>query len=211
MQINANAQRQESQESKSKIPTQNQTNQINAMTLSASTTSSRWLLSALLLKSTLPIISANDEESSSSSGVIPTISSLSSLPYDANARLSTHVLAFPSRCIDALSDPRIPDGIFHHAFYALEDDALHDVFGHLNLEDGETLKCAAVCLEKGTLETVVKRPLPHRYWVDGTVDQDGDGRRVDDMTFMDFVFSDGCGKVEYGMVNYHENVSFLYI
>ena len=96
---------------------------------------------------------------------------------------------------------------------------MHDVFGHLNLvasssEDGEgdeTLKCAAVCLEKGTLETVVKRPLPHRYWVDGTVDQDGDGRRVDDMTFMDFVFSDGCGKVEYGMVNYHENVSFLYI
>ena len=126
-------------------------------------------------------------------------------PYDANARLSTHVLAFPSSCTDALtSDPRVPNGIFRHAFHALSDDALSDVFGHLNLHDGQ---CAAVCLEKGTLRSVVKRPLPHRYWVDGTVDQDGDGRRVEEMSFMDFVYSDGCGRVEYGLVNYHDNVS----
>lgn len=133
-----------------------------------------------------------------------TISSLDSLPYDENNRLSTHVLAYPSHCADKLDDPRIPDGLFHHRKISVEGDALRAIFGHIPNDDN---RCMAACLEKGTEESVVARPLPHRYWIDGYVDQDGDGKRMEEMTLLDFVYSDGCGKVEWGMVNYHDRVS----
>ncbi|KAL7502996.1 hypothetical protein ACHAXN_000852 [Cyclotella atomus] len=152
--------------------------------------------------------------SSSSSSSIPTISSLDSLPYDENGHLSTHILAIPSRCSEKLDDPRVPSGIFGHRKVLLEGEASAAVFGHLLGDDDggddDEAKCAAVCLEKGTIRSVVARPLPHRYWLDGAVDQDGDGRRVEEMTLLDFVYSDGCGKVEYGMVNYHERPVSVY-
>ena len=42
------------------------------------------------------------------------------------------------------------------------------------------------------------------------VDQDGDGKRVEEMErAVDFLYSDGCGRVEYGFVNYHDSVSWF--
>ena len=142
---------------------------------------------------------------STDSASIPTVSTLDDLPYDSNDRLSTHVLAYPSRCSDLVSGTgSLRDGIFHHAFYSLQGEAHRQVFGHFDDE----AECMVVCLEKGTPRSVVARPLPHRYWRDGEVDLDGTGEdnNVQQMSLPDFVWSDGCGKVEYGMVNYHTNV-----
>jgi hypothetical protein len=161
-----------------------------------------------LLLSLLTSSVANGSIESQDDANLLTISSLDNFPYDENNHLASHILAIPSRCHDKLDDPRVPNHIFHHQKVLLEGEASDAVFGHLLLGDNnDEGACAAVCLEKGTNKSVVARPLPHRYWLDGKVDQDGDGRRVEDMTLLDFIYSDGCGKVEYGMVNYHERVS----
>jgi len=163
------------------------------------TVTCQWLLPLLLLlHQSAPSVASAD---------IPTISSLNDLPYDTNDHLVTHVFAYPARCSESLRDSRLFNGIFHHAFYALTDDAERRVFGHFSSEADTDANCMAVCLEKGTLKSVVARPLPHRYWNGGQVDRDGDGTHVVQMDLMDFMYSDGCGKVEYGMVNYHERVS----
>ena len=159
------------------------------------TTKAAWALALLTL---LPPATPSDPT--------PTISSLSALPYDTNDRLSSHILAVPSHCIDTV-DYRLAQGVLGHHLYALTNEATNAVFGHLNPQPDE---CLAACLEQGTPRSVVARPLPHRYWREGKVDQDGDGERVEEMNLMDFVYSDGCGKVEYGMVNYHERVSWIF-
>ena len=145
------------------------------------------------------------QSATSEGGAAPHISSLDALPYDSNDHLATHVLAVPSRCVETV-DYRLAEGVLGHRLYALEggSEAMGAVFGHL-AGDGDE-KCMAACLERGTPRSVVARPLPHRYWRDGTVDQDGDGQRMEEMSLLDFAYSDGCGKVEYGMVNYHDQV-----
>lgn len=180
-------------------------------------TNPAFLLSLTLLLSTIP-----------SSTSIEVINSLSQLPYDENDHLSTHIFAYTSSgCNEIDHDPAAKDGMLGHTFIKLEGQAAEDVFGHLpkqqiatttdynndNNEDGEEQRnndCKAVCLEKGTPKQVIARPLPHRYWRNGVVDQDGDGKRVEEMErAVDFLYSDGCGRVEYGFVNYHDSVSWF--
>jgi hypothetical protein len=133
-------------------------------------------------------------------------SSLSDLPFDENDHLSTHVLAVPAgKCASLLKDAAdFGDGSFGHQWVELEGEAFKSVFGHLKAfsdfpEDDEVTDfnkdCLAVCLEKGTLREVVARPLPHRYFIQGEVDQDGDGDRVDKMTLQAFFMSDSCARV----------------
>lgn len=78
------------------------------------------------------------------------------------------------------------------------------VFGHL-ISSG----CAAACLEKGTPRYSVAQPMPHRYWINGKVDDlDGDGNEiVETLDFNEFMSSEGCGRVEYGTVNFLDDVS----
>ena len=131
---------------------------------------------------------------------------LSDLPFDENDHLSTHVLAVPAgKCGSLLLEDTVDfeDGSHGHQWMELEGEAFDSVFGHLGayadfssdeVTDFNT-DCLAVCLEKGTLREVVARPLPHRYFLQGKVDQDGDGMRVTEASVQQFVMSDSCAKV----------------
>ena len=137
------------------------------------------------------------------------ISSLDDLPFDENDHLSTHIFAYPAgKCASLVNDAMdIKNGDFGHQWLGLDGEAFTSVFGHLGSDDEGIIAsdenkitnfntdCVAVCLEKGTLRTVVARPLPHRYFSHGKVDQDGDGGRVDEMTVDNFYMSDSCAKV----------------
>ena len=136
---------------------------------------------------------------------IPSVSNLSDLPFDENDHLSTHVLAVPNGKCGSLLKPNVDfrDGSHGHKWMTLEGEAFESVFGHLgaytDFSDEKVTDfnndCLAVCLEKGTLREVVARPLPHRYFVKGKVDQDGDGERVEERNVQGFVMSDSCAKV----------------
>lgn len=136
------------------------------------------------------------------------ISSLDELPFDENGHLTTHIFAYPAgKCASLVNDATdIKNGDFGHQWAELDGEAFTSVFGHLADDQGIIASdenkitnfnsdCVAVCLEKGTLRTVVARPLPHRYFNHGKVDQDGDGGRVDEMTVDRFFMSDSCAKV----------------
>jgi len=150
----------------------------------------------------------------------PTISSLADLPYNEDNRLDTHIFAYPAgKCASLVdSDKFISDGQWQHKFVALDGDAYSAVFGHLegidtsagppNTNVDSFGDCLAVCLEKGTLQSVVARPLPHRYWQNGEVDDDGTMVQYENVDR--FLTSDSCGKVEYGFINYHENPIKIY-
>ena len=139
---------------------------------------------------------------SSAAQEIPAISSLAdNLPFDSNDRLSTHIFAFPQgECASLVqADEDIHDGIYGHKFVALEGQAFQDVFGEdaiIPVSPATTQDCQAVCLELGTMKSVVARPLPHRYW----------GEQEEKKSLFDFLLSDSCGKVEYGFVNYNDTV-----
>lgn len=137
---------------------------------------------------------------------IPTASNLSVLPFDENEHLSTHILAVPAGKCWSLLEPNLDFkyGSFGHIWMALEKEAFESVFGHLGVAYADfsdakvtdfNKDCLAVCLEKGTPREVVARPLPHRYFVKGTVDQDGDGERVEEKSVQKFAMSDSCAKV----------------
>lgn len=148
----------------------------------------------------------------------PTITSLADLPYNEDNRLSTHIFAYPAGKCAALidSDKKIADGRWEHKFVALDGEAYGAVFGHLEGVDASSPPtdvnsfhdCMAVCLERGTLQSVVARPLPHRYWKKGQVDNEGEMVEVDNMDR--FLATDACGQVEYGFVSYHENIVKIY-
>lgn len=131
------------------------------------------------------------------------IKSLDELPYDTNNHLYSHILAYTSSCTKAIADSGMKDGIFSHKFYLLEGDASTDVFGNLSSSG-----CTAACLEKGTPRSVVARPMPHRYFIDGQVnDLDEDGKEIThSMSLKEFMSSEGCGRVEYGSINFLDEV-----
>lgn len=149
----------------------------------------------------------------------PTITSLDELSYNEDDRLSEHIFAFPAgECASFIeSDDTIFDGQWRHKFVALGGEAYAAVFGHLEGVDGaagpptgakSVLDCHAACLEKGTMRKVVARPLPHRYWKKGKVEDEG---KVTDVELIfRFLTSDACGKVEYGFVNYHDSPVEVY-
>lgn len=114
-----------------------------------------------------------------------------------------------------------------HKFVALEGEAYSAVFGHLEGVDSGTPPtdansfhdCYAACLERGTQQSVVARPLPYRYWQKGKVEDEipdrhslapEKGRTIDVENIDSFLTSDSCGKVEYGFVSYHDNPVKLY-
>ena len=151
----------------------------------------------------------------------PTITSLSELPYNEDNRLTKHIFAYPAgKCASLIdSDNTIHDGQWGHTFMALDGDAYKSVFGHLDGIDADSgvptdeevttfHDCTAVCIEKGTLQSVVARPLPHRYWNKGTKDDEGEIIQIKNVDR--FLTSDSCGKVEYGFINYHENEIKIY-
>ena len=134
------------------------------------------------------------------------VSSLEELPFDKNGHLSTHIFAYPAgKCSTLLNEAvDVSDGEFGHQFMGIDGEAFKSVFGHLEgvvgFPSGDDVTefnrdCLAVCLEKGTLRKVVARPLPHRYFVHGHVDQGGDDGQVNRMTVQDFFMSDSCAKV----------------
>jgi len=169
--------------------------------------------SALLLPLLLSLPSQNGVHAA------PTITSLDELEYNEDNRLANHIFAYPAgKCASLIdADSTIYDGEWGHKFIALDGDAYHKVFGHLEGVDGSAgpptavdsyKDCFTACLEKGTLRSVVARPLPHRYWNRGIVEDEGEKKQVENMDA--FITSDACGKVEYGFVNYHENPVKIY-
>ena len=168
------------------------------------------------MKQTLPLLAL--ALTSSGAEAAPTISSLSDLPYSEDDRLEGHIFAYPAgECASLVeSDTSIHDGQWGHKFVALEGEAYGAVFGHLEGVDASAPPadaksfhdCFAACLEKGTHRDVVARPLPHRYWQKGEVDDEGTINKVESADA--FLTSDSCGKVEYGFVNYHENPVKMY-
>ena len=153
----------------------------------------------------IALSSSTAEIAPAADGGIASASNLSDLPFDENDHLSTHILAVPAgSCGSLLKDAvNVREGVHGHKWIGLEGKAFESVFGHYgDYADfsGEEVTdfnddCLAVCLEKGTLREVVARPLPHRYFVQGKVDQDGDGERVDEMSLQTFFMSDSCAKV----------------
>lgn len=142
-------------------------------------------------------------KSVASAAAVDTVNSLDELPYDSSDNhLASHIFAYTSSCIQIVENSPVQDGIFSHKFYVLEGTAEEDVFGHLD----SSVECKVACLEKGTPRSLVARPMPHRYWIDGMVDR-GDGTVTDEISLFDFVTSDGCGMVEYGFINYLDRVS----
>ena len=150
-----------------------------------------------------------------------TITSLSELPFNEDNRLTKHIFVYPAgKCASLIdTDDSIFDGQWGHTFMSLDGDAYKAVFGHLDGVDvsngvpsDDTVQtfhdCTAACLEKGTHEDIVARPLPHRYWNKGTKDDEGTIEEVASVNR--FLTSDSCGKVEYGFTNYHENTLKLY-
>jgi hypothetical protein len=131
---------------------------------------------------------------------------LDDLPYDSENHLASHIFTYTSSCTSAIDASEIKEGIFSHEFYLLEGEAAVGVFGHL---PSYPTTCTAACLEKGTPRSVAARPMPHRYWINGIVDIDGDGKTRVHLDLLDFLGSDGCGEVEYGFVNFLERVSVL--
>lgn len=151
---------------------------------------------------------------------VPVITALKDLPFNEDDRLSTHLFAYPvGECASLIErDKGIHDGLWEHKFTALDGEAYGKVFGHLegvsqSIPSGvkSVEDCVAVCLEKGTLQSVVARPLPHRYYDRGMVsDNTADGGIIQMDSLGNFLTSDSCGKVEYGFVNYHHHPIELY-
>lgn len=151
----------------------------------------------------------------------PTLTTLSDLPFNDDNRLISHIFAYPAgKCATLIdADTTIRDGEWDHKFVALDGEAYTAVFGHLHENDSPPLTsndeniqslrdCLAVCLERGTLRSVVARPLPHRYWKYGhKIDEDKD---IEVRNISSFLNSDSCGKVEYGFINYHTNPLKVY-
>jgi len=142
---------------------------------------------------------------------------LAKLPFNEDNRLSTHIFAYPAgKCASLIKSDNIVEGQWGHEFVALHGEAYTAVFGHLQGVDASVPPtdvqsfhdCLAVCLEKGTQQSVVARPLPHRYWKHGLVEDEGKVHEVNTMD--EFLSSDACGKVEYGFVNYHKNTVKIY-
>ena len=149
----------------------------------------------------------------------PTITSLSELEFNEDDRLASHYFAYPAgKCAELIdSSKSINDGQWLHKFVALDGEAYSAVFGHLEGIDASAgvptdvndfHDCVATCLERGTLQSVVARPLPHRYWKHGEVQDEKEIKNVD--TLDQFLTSDACGMVEYGFVSYHENPVKMY-
>lgn len=148
----------------------------------------------------------------------PVMRSLSELLYNEDNRLSDHIFVYPAgKCASLVdSDKGIFDWMWGHKFVALDGEAHGAVFGHLEGVDASAppadvtsfRDCYAACLEKGTLQSVVARPLPHRYWKNGKVVDEKKVTEVDEVR--NFLTSDSCGKVEYGFVNYHKNPIKVY-
>ena len=147
------------------------------------------------------------------------ITTLSDLPFNDDNRLTSHIFAYPAgKCASLVdADTTIHDGIWEHKFFALEGEAYRSVFGHLEgvpesppSADEVTSfhDCLAVCIERGSLQSVVARPLPHRYWKYG--------QKLDELNAIEmeniasFLNSDSCGKVEYGFVNYYQHSLKVY-
>jgi len=151
----------------------------------------------------------------------PTITSLSDLTYNNDNRLNEHIFAYPAgKCASLIeTNDKIHDGLYHHKYVALDGDAYSAVFGHLEGVDASSgppsdnvndmNDCVATCLEEGTLQQVVARPLPHRYWQFGEVDDDGTMRNHHG-DIAKFLGGDGCGKVEYGFISYHTSPIHIY-
>jgi hypothetical protein len=148
----------------------------------------------------------------------PTILDLADLPYNEDNRLETHIFAYPAgACAELIdSDSSVWDGHHGHVFVALDGEAYRNVFGHLKgfFSDSPPTTadsfhdCLAVCLEKGTNQSVVARPLPHKYWQYG--EKDDEGEMVEVASIGNFFLSDSCAMLEYGFVNYHVNPVKIY-
>lgn len=149
--------------------------------------------------------------------VSPILTTLSDLPFNDDNRLTSHVFAYPAgKCASLIdAETTIRDGEWDHKFVSLDGEAYKAVFGHLlddplpSNNDIKSLRdCLAVCIERGTLRSVVARPLPHRYWKYGhKIDE---GKDIEMSSIASFLNSDSCGKVEYGFVNYHTNPLKVY-
>ena len=150
----------------------------------------------------------------------PTLTTLSDLPFNDDDRLTSHIFAYPAgKCASLIdAETTIRDGDLDHKFVALDGEAYTAVFGHLDENDTDASKddehinsfrdCVAVCIERGTLRSVVARPLPYRYWNYGhKIDEEKD---IEMRSIASFLNSDSCGKVEYGFVNYHTNPLKVY-
>lgn len=151
----------------------------------------------------------------------PTLTTLSDLPFNDDDRLTSHIFAYPAgKCASLIdAETTIRDGDLDHKFVALDGEAYTAVFGHLDENDTGSSKdddehinsfrdCVAVCIERGTLRSVVARPLPYRYWNYGhKIDEEKD---IEMRSIASFLNSDSCGKVEYGFVNYHTNPLKVY-
>jgi len=166
----------------------------------------------------LLLIAAIAQKKQYTAEAAPIISNLNDLPYNSDNRLAKHIFAYPTgKCATLINEETsIHDGQWGHTFMELDGEAYTSVFGHLDVDttkgvpkEAQTFHdCTAVCLEMGTPQSVVARPLPHRYWNKGTKNDEEEIIPVNSIER--FLTSDSCGQVEYGFINYHTNIIKLY-
>jgi len=127
--------------------------------------------------------------------------SLSDLPYDANGKLSTHLLVYPEACASAIEGeinykpygrelhPVAGDALF--AFFGETDNDYRSKFGDGNAP--QLVQCRAACIERGVDRSVVRATMPiYRF----------EGDQMAGESLSDWM-EDACQKVEFGFINYH--------
>jgi len=116
-----------------------------------------------------------------------TIHALSDIPFNADNRLSQHLLLYPAGACAALLEPQL--------HWDPHNRLVHSVAGEaraLFFPDAGDGGCSAVCVRRGTARELVHALMPHHRY---------DPERQPDF-FRDF-FSPYCEQVESGFMNYH--------
>mmetsp|Transcript_12228 Transcript_12228/g.24398 ORF Transcript_12228/g.24398 Transcript_12228/m.24398 type:complete len:549 (-) Transcript_12228:284-1930(-) len=119
--------------------------------------------------------------------VRPTINSLSQIPFNADGRLSQHLLLYPAGDCASRIESQLNWDPHNRLVHSVEGEALELFFP--DLADGG---CSAVCVRLGTARDLAHALMPHhRYYPDSQPN------------FRENFFSPYCEKVESGFMQYY--------
>ena len=135
-------------------------------------------------------------------------STLSGLPYDENSHLASHLLVFPASgpCASLIENIVFAKNsdLYGHIPIALEGEAAATYFKDIPTTATSVTECPALCLERGVDSSLVAYPMPHKYYNPTT--------NEDHTSFVNFLSSLSCGRVEFGFINYfHKNLSLQWV
>eukprot|EP01038_Epipyxis_sp_PR26KG_P004435 gene4435-6274_t len=121
------------------------------------------------------------------------------LPFDENSRLSSHLLLYTSDCLDNEINSiytshrekfKISDEV-HQLFYSDSNDIADDTISD---------KCDLICVEKGTHIDQIQYPLPyHKYLISNE----------ENLNYGSWV-GESCQRAEVGFLSYAEHDSIVY-